>query len=117
MARTRLLIGICFVTIILGACDVYLCLYPTSSLTIRNSAGKAIVAVFVVPQEEALWGDNLLPEIIPSGGELILEGIEKDEVKIKVNFDDGIFVTKEKVDLREFEMIILNIELGEDTNG
>ena len=115
-SRRGVLLSVLLLAIV-GGCDIHRCLYPTSTLTIKNSTDKTIVAAFVVAQEETAWGENLLLEVIPADDETVLEEIDKQEVKIKVSFDDGTFVTKEKVDLSKFEKFVLRIEIGEETSA
>ena len=94
-----------------SACDIYTCLYPTASITIKNTTADLIKGVYVISQDSSEWGVNRLSSPISGGDEGVVNEITKEVTKIKVVFQNGRIIMKEQIDLTAFEVYVLTVAL------
>ncbi len=65
----------------------------SASITLINSSGLLVCALFMVPSSSADWGVNRLPERLPSGQDISISGIPADMYDMKLHDCDGNIIT------------------------
>ena len=93
----------------ISSCDMYDLIYPKASLNVSNGSALSITAIYVTSETSSDWGGNRISDEIGQGYSVVIDGVEKGRIKVKVQFSNGAQVVKENIDLSEVEVYELSV--------
>jgi hypothetical protein len=71
------------------SCDIYLLLYPKSSIILKNETTTRIIEWYLRPKGSNEWGPNVLDTPVAASEETLKSSLQKSVYDTKVVFEDS----------------------------
>ena len=97
------------ITWIVIGCDVYTCLYPSSSLVVSNYSKIAIIQLQIKETQSIDWEQNLLSKPLLPDASICIDELPKRIIDVRIIFENGIEKVVNDIELSSFEIYEVDV--------